>query len=194
MNSAFDNNNQKSPFAIYCFAALSSLLLSAWVAYREVLINPDAICYLQSAAVIGAGGLRKAMNLCPQAQWPFYSFLIFILSYSTHFPAQLSAYLWDGLFTAISVVSFIAITRQLGANQRVLWLSAGVILLAHQFNSIRQYLIRDHGFLAFYLLSLYFFISYIKTPRWGSALAWGLSLLMATLFSATVFLSNRKAR
>lgn len=182
MNVAYTKETPNELGLIYCFAALASFLLSAWIAYREVLINPDAICYLQSAAVIGAGGLRKAMNLCPQAQWPLYSVLIYSLSFLTQLPLLVSAFIWDALFSAISVMTFIAIVRELGGHRRVLWLSAWVILLAHQFNSIRQYLIRDHGFLAFYLLSLYLLLRYVKLPRWTTALAWGASLLLATLF------------
>src|SRR5689334_12361975 len=139
---ASNTSQHYSPWAIYSFAALISLIFSSWVAYREVLINPDAICYLQSAAMIGVGGLRKAMNLCTQAQWPFYSILIYVLSKLTQLPLLISAYLWDALFTACSVVTFLAVVHQLGASRRILWLAAFVILLAHQFNSIRQYIIR----------------------------------------------------
>jgi len=171
----------KDSFVIY-FAAAVSILLSTWIAYREYVINPDAICYLQSAAVLGAGGLRKAMNLCVQAQWPFYSVLIYFFSQLTQLSLSVSAYALDAVFTVITVSSFILLVRQLGGNRRVLWLAAIVILLAHEFNSIRQYIIRDHGFLAFYLLSLLFMLRYVSTLFWGHALAWSLSLLVATLF------------
>ncbi len=171
--------NQKG---IYYFAAISSLLLSAWIAYRETIINPDAICYLQSAAIVGAGGLRKAMNLCVQAQWPFYSVLIYFLSAFTQLPLLVSAYSLDAVFTAMTVVVFLALVCQLGGSRRVVWLAALVILLAHQFNSIRQYIIRDHGFLAFYLLSLLLLLRYVASLRWYYALGWSASLLVATLF------------
>ncbi len=172
----------EGPSFIYLLVALLSLTLSFWTAWRETIINPDAICYLQSAAVIGAGGLRKAMNLCAQAQWPFYSVLIYFLSSLTHLSLITAAYTIDAFFTALTVVTFIAIVRQLGGNQRLLWLAAFVILLAQQFNSIRQYIVRDHGFLAFYLLSLFLLLRYVAVQRWYYALAWSLSLLAATLF------------
>lgn len=179
--------NNKS---IYLFAALTSILLSTWVAWREVIINPDAICYLQSAAVVGAGGLRKAMNLCGQAQWPLYSVLIYFLSYFTHLTLMTSAYVLDALFSVISVITFISIIRQLGGSKRVLWLAAVTILLAHEFNSIRQYIVRDHGYWAFYLLSISLLLQYFTTCRWYYAFFWGVSLLLATLFrvEGTVFL------
>lgn len=184
MNKALSSGTTKvnNPLVLYYLAAIVSLLLSGWIACRETIINPDAICYLQSAAVVGAGGLRKAMNLCVQAQWPFYSVLIYLLGTLTHLPLLVSAYIWNALFTALSVVTFMGIVRQLGGSRRVLWLAAFVILMAHQFNSIRQYIIRDHGFLAFYLLSLSLLLRYVANPRWTYAMGWGLSLLLATLF------------
>lgn len=175
---------------VYWVAAVISLLLSYWVASRETVINPDAICYLQSAAVVGDGGLRKAMILCPQAQWPLYSVLVYFCSAWFHLSLTTAAYTLNALFSLISVVSFIAITRQLGAKGRALWLAAAVILLAHEFNSVRQYVIRDHGFWAFYLVSIYCLLRYVTVLRWYYALAWGVSLLVATLFrvEGTIFL------
>lgn len=170
------------PRVVYFFAALCSLILSIGIAYQEKVINPDAICYLQSAAVIGDGGLRKAMNLCPQAQWPLYSVLIYFLSYFTHLPLMVAAFTLDAVFSVMTVLAFISLTRQLGGRGCVLWLAAMVILLAHQFNSIRQYLIRDHGFWAFYLISLSLLLHYLHWRRWFYALGWSLSLLLATLF------------
>ena len=63
-----------------------------------------------------------------------------------------------------------------------MWFALGVILLSHQFNSVRQYIVRDHGFWAFYLVSLYFLLKYVEDVSWKNALAWSASLLMATLF------------
>ena len=177
-----NSSKLNNPLLIYYVAASVSLLLSGWIAYRETVINPDAICYLQSAAVVGAGGLRKAMNLCVQAQWPFYSVLIYFLGAVTQLPLVASAYTWDAIFTAGTVIFFISLIRQLGGRGRVLWLAAFVILLAHQFNSIRQYIIRDHGFFTFYLLSLSLLLRYMTLPRWYYALGWGCSLFIATLF------------
>lgn len=167
---------------VYYFATFVSFLLSFWGAYRELVVNPDAICYLQSAAVVGDGGLRKAMNLCSQAQWPLYSVLIYFGSHLTHLSLTYTAYLLDALFSAISVFMFIRIVRELGGSQRILWLAAAVILLAHEFNSVRQYIIRDHGFWAFYLLSIFLLLRYFSLGRWYYAFGWSASLLVATLF------------
>lgn len=170
------------PRAVYLFAICCSLLLSSWLAYKQILINPDAICYLQSAKIIGAGGLRKAMNLCPQAQWPFYSVLIYSLATIFHLSVEIAAYAVDAFFSTLTVVTFIAVVRQLGGTGRVLWLAAAVILLAHEFNAVRHYIVRDHGYWAFYLCSLFLLLRYLSLLRWTYALGWSVSLLSATLF------------
>jgi hypothetical protein len=66
--------------AIYLIAAFLSIFLSLDGYLRATVINPDGICYLQSAAAISSLGVHGAMQLCGQAHWPFYSILIFGLS------------------------------------------------------------------------------------------------------------------
>lgn len=176
--SAFD---QRELF-LYLFAILTSVLLSFWIDYRETVINPDAICYLLSAESVGKLGVSGAMQLCGQAKWPFYSVLVYGLVQISHLTYPAAAYILDAVFSLLSVLAFILIVKELGGSRRVLWLAALVILLSHEFNSVREYIIRDHGFWAFYLGSLLFLLRYFKKPTWQTALAWSASLLIATLF------------
>ena len=53
---------------------------------------------------------------------------------------------------------------------------------AHEFNNVREYIIRDHGFWAFYLISLLCLLHYFSKPKRVTALAFSGSLLLATLF------------
>lgn len=167
---------------LFLFAFITSLLLSAWIGYRETVINSDAICYLLSAKMVGTDGIRNAMQLCNQARWPFYSALIYGFVQVTHLPYAGAAYLINSLFTLISVGAFILIVKELGGSQRTLWLAAITILLSHQFNSVREYIIRDHGFWAFYLASMLFLLKYARRPRSKFALGFSVSLLLASLF------------
>lgn len=167
---------------VYFFSILTSLSLSFWLSYRESVINPDAICYLLSAETLGTSGLKAAMQLCGQAKWPFYSILIYGFAKLAHASYAFSAYFLDALFSALSVFMFIRIVKELGGSRLVLWLAAGVILLSHEFNSVREYIIRDHGFWAFYLLSLFFLLRFFRSPHWLTALSWSGSLIIATLF------------
>lgn len=169
------------PAVIYSIAALFSLLLSLISGLRLDVINPDAICYLQSAKMT-AQGLHAVMQTCPQANWPLYSILIFAVTQLTHTSAFLSAFLLNSLFSVISVISFIAIIRFFVNKQRMMWLGAFVILLAYEFNIVRPDIIRDHGFWAFYLVSIWCLLNYFRDLRWRFALGWGASLVIATLF------------
>lgn len=167
---------------VYYVAGLLSLLLSIWIVLRESVINPDAICYLSSAEIFGKSGLHAAMNFCPQARWPFYSILIYATGSLTHLSFTNAAYALDALFTLITVLSFIAIVKTLGGEKRVLWLAALTILTAHEFNSVRMDIVRDHGFWAFYSLSILFLLRFMKQTHWFDALLWSVSLIVATLF------------
>ncbi len=166
---------------VYFTAAVLSLILSYLAGVHETVINPDAICYLQSAESLPQG-LSFVTQLCGQAKWPFYSIFIFSLASATKFSYLTSAYILDALFTLISVVSFIAIIQSLKNNIRTLCFAAFVILFAHQFNTVREYIVRDHGFWAFYLLSIVCLMRYFRFPQWSYALAWSMSLVIATLF------------
>lgn len=168
--------------ALFVVAIGSSILLSLWAGIRETVINPDAICYLMSAQQVGESGIKDAMHLCGQAKWPFYSVLIYGLVQLSQFSYQTAAYFLNAIFSCLSVITFILIVKELGGSKRVLWLAAMVILLSHQFNSVREYIVRDHGFWAFYLFSIYCLLVYFKTLRWTAALGWSISLMVATLF------------
>jgi hypothetical protein len=167
---------------LYVIAILASVLLSLWINTHESVINVDAICYILSAEALSHADLSSAMHVCPQAKWPFYSVLIFAISSITKLSYIVSAYLIDAIFSALSVVTFIAIIKRLGGSRRVMWFALATILLSHQFNSVRQYIVRDHGFWAFYLVSIYFLLQYTEKLNWKNALAWSVSLLAATLF------------
>ncbi len=182
INAVLKPQTNQHHVLVYITAMLCSLFLSAYIDFREVLINPDAICYLSSAEAMGRLGLKNAMQLCGQARWPFYPWLIYHFVQVTHFSYMAAAYVIDGFFTLISVGTFVLIVKELGGSQRTLWIAALVILLAHEFNSVREYIVRDHGFWAFYLVSLFFLLRFFRKPNWLSAFSWVSSLLLATLF------------
>lgn len=172
---------------IYSIAALFSIILSVWAAVKTSVINPDAICYIYSAAALEKG-FSHAIHLCDQAKWPLYSILIFGLAKWIHFSYAVSAYVLDGFFSLISVLVFIAIIHTLTDRIRVMTFALCVILLAHEFNGLRVDIIRDHGFWAFYLLSLFFMLQYFirfSEPKKNIgcyAFLWNASVIIATLF------------
>lgn len=166
---------------IYFFALFSSIFLSLWISYHS-LINPDGICYLLSAELVGTTPLKDIIHFCPQAQWPFYTTLIYALGKLTHLSYFASAHILNALFSVMTVLSFILIVKEMGGTPRVLWLAALVILFYHQFNILRISIIRDHGFWAFYLCSLFFMVRCLAKPAPSAAFAWAISMFIASLF------------
>ncbi len=166
---------------IFGFAILASLGLSLWINLHEYVVNPDAICYLQSAASV-KDGLYAAIHICDQAKWPLYAFIIYYFSIIAHLSTQTSAYVIDAIFSAITVITFMSIVHFIVPRVRVVILAAIVILLAHEFNSIRQYIVRDHGFWAFYLMSIFAMLHFFQDLKWRYAFAWSLCIGIATLF------------
>lgn len=181
------------PSIIYFTAAIVSLLLSFWISGTSFVLNNDGVCYLQSAYAL-QDGLHEAMRLCDQAKWPFYSILIAGVVQLTHFSYVNAAYALNGLFSLLTILAFIAVIHcvskqknnqaliQKDQQTSLLWLAAIVILFANEFNSIKQYVIRDHGFWAFYLLSILFLLNFVQYPRLRYAIGWSISMIVATLF------------
>lgn len=170
----------RHPAFIYFVAGFFSILISFIEVFRTI-INPDGICYLQSAETMHLG-ILSAMHLCDQANWPLYSFLIYLLSSIAHLSFLNSAYFINGFFTLISVMAFLAIVQQLNGTTRALWFAVFVILFSHELNYVKQQIVRDHGFWAFYLISIFFLLNYFRTRQGIYAIGWSLSLVIATLF------------
>lgn len=166
----------------YLTAAIVSLLLSAWISARETVINPDGICYLMSAQAFNVMSFSQVMQLCPQSGWPFYPWLIHTVMSLTGASALVAANSLDAFFSLLSVLTFMGLVQCLGGSKRVIAFAGFIILFSHTFNSVRQYIVRDHGYYAFYLLSLICFIQYLQKPRIVTWLGWVISLGLATLF------------
>jgi hypothetical protein len=172
----------KKKALIVVVACLASLFLSYDSSVRGAVINPDGICYLKSAEALATADLTTAMNLCGQAQWPFYSILIYGYAALTNVSYQAAAFSLNALFSLITVLTFLYIIHSIRPSQRLLWCAAGVILLAHEFNDVREYIIRDHGFWAFYLISIACLIRFFKSAKLSDAVLWSSATLVASLF------------
>lgn len=167
---------------IYALTAFVSLSFSLYLSRQTVMINPDAVCYLLSAQTFGESNISNAMHLCGQAEWPFYSVMIYAVAKLASISLLNSAFILNALLSLMTVLAFIAIVEKLGGSKRVLWLAAFVILTAHQFNSVREYIVRDHGFWAFFLISFLFYLRFMRDHSWFNAIAASCCLLLAALF------------
>jgi hypothetical protein len=167
---------------LYLIASVLSLGLSVWCVRSASLINPDGICYLYSANTYLTHGLHAAMGVCGQAGWPFYSVVIACISKMFSFSSITSAYLLNAILDLFTVLSFLSLVHLLGGTRKHLIFAAMTILLAHEFNGIREYIVRDHGYWVFYLISVASFILFLRDFKWRYALMWSISLCIGTLF------------
>lgn len=181
---------------------LSVLMSLLRFSYRQP-INPDGILYLKTAHVFLQHGLDAAMRVY---NWPFYSILIGVTSKALNVSLLTSAYLLNTILDAWTVVLFITVVSHLYrhvAKPADSWafgessspvmvqiptsillelLAAFLVLSFPFFAHNREVVIRDHGYYVFTLLGLLAFMKYSVTMSWASALSWGISIVLATLF------------
>lgn len=168
------------PYSSWVIAAfIGSILISLWSLYADGVINNDGVEYLHAANQILEGNWQDAVRLF---KWPFYPFLLSVGSNISGLDAETVAHIFNALFYAVLVVTFIALCVEYGGDRRVVIAAVFVILLLPSLNNIRSFVIRDPGYLSFYLLALLYFTQFYKVPSMGRGIA-GLScLVLATLF------------
>lgn len=166
---------------IYIYAALISILLSVWAATAHHVINPDAVYYLRAAEFFSDGQWQSGFGIY---QWPFYSLVIGSLMKLTGLEALTAAHIVNTTLDAGSIVIFVAVTQQLtSANRkRALFCAAFLILLHPRILQLRPIIIRDHGFLTFFLLALYLVVIDVGNPRIWRLTSIGCSIVLAALF------------
>ncbi|MDH3671880.1 MAG: hypothetical protein OES46_12055 [Gammaproteobacteria bacterium] len=160
-------------------AAIISLFLSVWSVYLDDVVNTDGVLYLRTAELLAHGQWQDAFALY---KWPFYAFLIAVISQITGLGFEYSAHALNAALTALAVAVFLSLVRELGADRKTLIAAAIVVLLFPGLNRYRAFVIRDAGYIAFYLLALLLFIKDLKGPRPALRLGWVASIFVATLF------------
>lgn len=144
-------------------AVLASLLLSALALAGRGSLNDDGILYLLTAQAYIDGGLAAAAQAYP---WPFHSALIGLLS-RLGLSLQAAADLLNAGLFALLCGAFVALAERLYPGARRLhWLAALAVLLLPELNGLRGLVLRDTGFLAFWLLSLLGLLQHLDTRRW----------------------------
>ena len=160
-------------------SAGASILLSIIMLFQDNVINNDGVTYLVTAEHIKSGDWLQALQVY---NWPFYPWLIAVFSVATTLSLEWSAYVLNTLLVCITVVAFILIAKEVENNNVFMIISAIVILVYPVLNDYRSFVIREHGYLGFYLLSIYFFILFIRNKDWRFALLWSVSMVIAALF------------
>ncbi|GAB4392186.1 MAG: hypothetical protein Tsb005_05150 [Gammaproteobacteria bacterium] len=166
-------------YQIFALAVFASVLLSWIVISQQQPINRDGILYLNAAKAFAQEGVHAAQTLY---SWPFYS--VIIASLATILPLSYlqSALVLNSLFIVLIILGFIQLTKQLGASERVQYIAGLIILLFPTLNKLRDSVIRDFGYWAFYLWGIERLIAFAKKPSLMNLAFWNISIITATLF------------
>ncbi len=178
----------KSRPLTYIVTATLSALLSFYAFQANDVINKDGTLYVYTAEAFLDGGLSKAMSVF---SWPFFSILIAWFHALTGASFEISAYSVNSILLIVLAITCLRIYEEISTPNLPLWIPALLILALPIVNDYRIYVIRGHGFWAFMLLALLFFIRYSKQPSMRTAILWQSFAIIATLFriEGVVFLA-----
>ena len=161
-------------------AVVVSLLISLITILFPDTPNDDAYVYIKTAEIFLAEGALVAFQ---NYAWASYSILIAFFG-QLGFSLFTAAFVINALFYALLVHSFLSIVKLIDDSRQVMLLAALCILLYPQLNEYRYLVIRDVGFWALSLFSLYQLLLYNMNRAIVHAIAFSLALLIAASFRA----------
>jgi hypothetical protein len=165
--------------ALYVFAISLNILLSyAMLLYRQPF-NVDGILYLKAAETYLTQGFHAAVQVYA---WPFYAIFIAKLSQLVHCSLLNSAFLSNALFTSIIIIFYLLIIKEAGGTSTEQYWGLAIILLYPYLNHDRYNVLRDFGYYAFFMVSLWCFIRHCQKRDWIFALAWQCVMYCAIAF------------
>jgi hypothetical protein len=173
---SFPSLKSQSP---YIATFLLSLLLSYIAIATDGFINHDGVFYGDAAKQFLRVGVAAAFQAY---QWPFYSFLIAGVHAVTGFSVENSAHLINILFVSVSCVLFLKIYQKITFGRGSLWVAAFLILNLVGISTYREDIMRDFGYWCFFLAGFYSLLKYYELPRWRTAVAFQLYVLLCFLF------------
>lgn len=159
---------------------LSGLFATIIHINQHYWLNVDSLLYFESARLMLSGQWQAAVNIY---NWPFYAFTIAATSYLTHLDLHTAAQVLNVICFMITTWALGSIIRISGGNNLTILL-AMLFLLGSDYisGSILPMLIRDQGFWAFFLLSIYFFIRFHRHHSLLDATLWQICIGITALF------------
>ena len=170
-----NNNKAAIDGRLYLYIIVACGLITVWSVFADPIINIDGILYIKSAAALAAGDLDAALSF---HKWPLYAYLISIIHQLSGLQLETSAHILNCLLNILSCIGFVYLISELGAGKRTLLIAVIVIVFFPGLNELRSYIIRDHGYIAFYIWSLYFLVRALHVR---SRALLGFSLLSMTI-------------
>lgn len=165
--------------------SLASLLI---IVLQQGEINRDGIMYLTQSQYIIEGNWDKAMSVY---NWPFFSVLIAALHQLSGLSLQYSAHLINIILFIMASFFFIK-NITLVSNNRTPVVFATLILLTSipLMDDYLPMVLRDQGQWTGFMMGVYAYLRWIKTPSIAWALMWQLSFMFGALFRPECLMFN----
>ncbi len=160
-------------------AVVASFVLSLWVVYLKQNINLDGILYMRAANMIIEGDWQGAHGLY---SWLLYPSLIALVSKISGLGLEGGAHFLNACFSGLLSYVFISLVQEVGGSRKTILAAALLIVFYPEINEYSYKVIRGSGYWPFYLLSLLYFIRFLKAPSWRYAVLWNVSMIAAALF------------
>ena len=164
------------------WTALASLLISVWCVLTNDVINDDGILYVHTARLFAEGNATVALDAMGSSRWPFYPWLIAVSGQSFGIDLEWAAHALNAIALAIAAIFFLAIIRELRPQRTILILAALIFLIFPTVNEYRDQIIRDQGYIAWYLASVWTFLRYYLHPSFVRGMLWLVAAIVAALF------------
>lgn len=159
---------------------IANVLLSAFSVTLDSVVNNDGITYLAMAELILNGEWKAASEFY---SWPFYPMLIAATAKLLFMDVTFAAHLLNTLLATSMTLAFISVVGELSNNHfRTILIAALVIVFFPSISKYRAYIIRDFGYLSFYMWSLYFIVRFTTSLDRKHLIGWLSTGLLSCLF------------
>lgn len=165
---------------IRIYAVCASLLISLFTILIPDTLNDDAYVYIRTADIALDEGITAAFQ---HYSWATYSLLIAAVS-TLGLDLFSAAFVINGLFYALLIYAFVSIISEVDSSRLTLTFAAICVLVYPQLNEYRYLIIRDIGFWALTLFSVWLFIRNAKTRQFKYAFGYCCALILAASFRA----------
>jgi hypothetical protein len=165
---------------IRIYAVCASLMISLFTILIPDTLNDDAYVYIRTADIALDEGITAAFQ---HYSWATYSLLIAAVS-TLGLDLFSAAFVINGLFYALLIYAFVSIISEVDSSRLTLTFAAICVLVYPQLNEYRYLIIRDIGFWALTLFSVWLFIRNAKTRQFKYAFGYCCALILAASFRA----------
>lgn len=164
------------------------LAVSVWVIIsQQGEINRDGVLYLTQSQLIVEGNWGKAMEIY---NWPFFSILIVGLHQLTGLSLQYAAHMINVALFVLASFFFIKNTTLVSQKTDILFATLILLTSIPLMDEYLSMVLRDQGQWAGFMMGVYGYLRWIKSPQWTWAVLWQAGFLFGTLFRPECLMFN----